>query len=86
MEKELIDAISYVQMSPYRELTLKDLKDKVKIPSKIAKSIGIRTSHVSRSLIGLKEKQLVEVLNPEAKQGRLYKITTLGLEVLKNLD
>lgn len=83
MEKDLINAISYVTLSKYRQKVLLDLKDNLKIPSAISKATNIRISHVSRTLKGLKEKGLVECLNEEANQGRLYQITDLGLEVLK---
>lgn len=83
IRKEIIDAVSYIQMSPYREEVLKALETGFKIPSKISKSTGIRTSHVSRALKGLKEKGLVICLNEEASQGRLYMLTDLGKEVLE---
>ncbi len=86
MEQELIDALSYVQMSPYREMTLKELKNSEKIPSRIAKNTNIATSHISRALIGLKKKGLVTILNPEKSQGRLYQITELGLKVIEKLE
>jgi predicted transcriptional regulator len=83
LEKELIDGISLVEMSSYREKVLLDLKEKIKTPSRIAKSTDIRTNHVSNALKELKEHKLVDCLNPEKKQGRIYKITKLGEEVLK---
>lgn len=86
MEKELIDALSYVQMSPYRETTLRELKKCEQIPSRIAKNTDMPISHVSRSLNGLKKRGLVTVLNPEKSQGRLYQITELGLKVIEKLE
>ncbi|RBQ24497.1 hypothetical protein ALNOE001_01520 [Candidatus Methanobinarius endosymbioticus] len=83
MDKETIDAISYVQMSKYRMKVLIDLKEGLKIPSIIAESTDIRINHVSRTLKELKDKNLITVLNPEKTQGRLYQITNLGKEVLK---
>ncbi|MGL6298246.1 MAG: winged helix-turn-helix domain-containing protein [Methanobacteriaceae archaeon] len=86
MEEELIEALSYVQMSPYREATLKELKKCEKIPSRIAKDTNIATSHISRALAGLKKKGLVIVLNPDKAQGRLYQITELGVTVIEKLE
>ena len=83
LEKKLINGISLVEMSSYREKVLNDLKEKIKTPSRIAKSTNISTSHVSTALKELKEHELVVCLNPEKKQGRIYKITKLGEEVLK---
>lgn len=82
-EKNLIDGISVIEMSSYREKVLIDLKEKIKTPSKIAKSIKISTSNVSRALNELQNNYLVICVNPEKKVGRLYKITNLGEEVLK---
>ena len=83
MEKDLVNAISYVSLSKYRQKVLLDLKDNLKIPSAIAKATDIRISHISRTLKGLKEKELVECLNEEVNQGRIYQITSKGKEVLK---
>ncbi|WP_224425146.1 MarR family transcriptional regulator [Methanobrevibacter sp. TMH8] len=85
MDKELIDAISYVQMSKYRMKVLIDLKDGLKIPSIIAESTDIRINHISRTLKELKDKNLVIVLNPEKTQGRLYQISDLGKQVLEHI-
>jgi len=40
---------------------------------------------VSRALAELKEKKLVEVLNPKEKTGRIYQKTKLGNDVVKRL-
>ena len=85
MEEKLIEGISIIEMSTHREKVLKDLKNKVKTPSKIGKSINMSTSNVSRALQELKKNDLVICLNPEKKVGRLYKITKLGKEVLENI-
>ena len=83
LDEKVIDAISFIQMSPNREKVLKDLKHELKIPTKVSKSTGISTANVSRALQGLKQKKLVICLNEKANQGRLYQITDFGLEVLK---
>lgn len=85
IDDKIIDAISFIQMSPNREKVLKDLKNELKIPTKISKSTGISTANVSRALQGLKQKGMVICLNEKANQGRLYQITDFGLEVLKFL-
>ena len=86
MEKKLIEGISIIEMSTHREKVLKDLKNKVKTPSKIGKSINISTSNVSRALQELHRNDLVICLNPEKKVGRLYKITDLGKQVLEYVE
>ena len=64
---------------------LRSLNNSIKMPSKISKDTEISIHHVSRYLKQLKEKQLVICLNEDYKQGRLYKITKLGKEVLEHI-
>ena len=79
---ELLKLTSYVQISKYREKTLKSIGDDVKIPTSIAKDSGIRTNHISKVLSELKSKDIVECINEEARKGRLYRLTDTGKEVL----
>lgn len=79
---ELLKLTSYVQISKYREKTLKSIGDEVKIPTNIAKDSGIRTNHISKVLSELKSKEIVECINEEARKGRLYRLTDTGKEVL----
>lgn len=85
MDSEIIELMAYVKISQYRTKILKILGKEMKFPSQLAKDLNLRTNEVSRLLKGLKEKNLVEVLNPKAKLGRFYKLTELGEEILKNL-
>ena len=76
---ELLKLTSYVQISKYREKTLKSIGDDVKIPTNIAKDSGIRTNHISKVLSELKSKEIVECINEEARKGRLYRLTDTGI-------
>nr|WP_250416647.1 transcriptional regulator [Methanobrevibacter sp. TLL-48-HuF1] len=58
----------------------------VKIPSTIARDSGIRTNHISKVLSELKAHELVEYINPEARKGRLYRLTDKGEEVTQNIN
>lgn len=80
---ELFKLVGYVMASDYRTKILKSIGENIKIPSAIAEDIGLRTNHVSNVLKDLKENNLVICLNEEARKGRLYKNTDLGLEILK---
>lgn len=82
-EKELYYKLGYVKVSPYRTQTLKSIREDIKMPSEIAKEIGVKTSQVSASLSDLKKADLVICINEEARKGRLYKCTEKGLELLK---
>ena len=83
---ELLKLTSYVQISKYREKTLKSIGDEVKIPTNIAKDSGIRTNHISKVLSELKSKDIVECINEEARKGRLYRLTSVGEEIVDYLD
>ena len=82
---EIFQLVGYVMASEYRTNILKSIGDGIKIPSAIAEDIGLRTNHVSNVLKNLKENNLVVCLNEEARKGRLYKNTDLGIEILKFL-
>jgi predicted transcriptional regulator len=86
MNDEIVKEISYVKMSKHRKKTLISLKDSLKLPSDIVKDENMVFSDVSRSLTLLKERNLVECLNDNENQGRLYKITDFGKEVLKYIE
>ena len=83
---ELLKLTSYVQISKYREKTLKSIGDEVKIPTHIAKDSGIRTNHISKVLSELKSKEIVECINEEARKGRLYRLTDTGKDVLNTIE
>lgn len=80
---EIFELVGYILASEYRTNILKCIGNNMKIPSAIAEEIGLRTNHVSNVLKDLKGKNLVVCLNEDARKGRLYKNTDLGLEVLK---
>ena len=78
--------VDYVKRSQYRSKILKSLADDVKMPSQIAKDTGIVQNHISNSLRQLKEHELVECINPEARKGRLYRLTEKGEDIVGNLE
>ena len=80
---DLYKIVGYVMASEYRRNILKSIGENIKIPSVLAEDIGLRTNHVSNVLKDLKEKELVICLNEEAKKGRLYKNTELGIQILE---
>lgn len=84
-EEELLISLGYVMASSYRLRVIKYIGTGVKIPSDIAKKIGVRTNHISNVLSDLKENGLVICLNENAHKGRLYKNTELSLEILRYL-
>ena len=64
---------------------MKSLKGKVLIPTEIADKTGIVRNHISNTLRDLKDKGLVECLNPKDKKGRLYRLTDKGNNIVEKL-
>lgn len=85
MGDKLIEEINYIKRSQYRLRVIKSLEDDVKIPSEIAKDAEIFQNHISNTLSQLKEHNLIECINPEAKRGRLYRLTEYGERIVKEL-
>ena len=82
MDDELV---RYVNKSSYRVRVLKSLGENAKMPKEIAKDSEILPNHISNVLRQLKEKEIVECINPEVRKGRLYRLTDKGDDVVKNL-
>jgi DNA-binding MarR family transcriptional regulator len=52
----------------------------------IASDSGILPNHISNVLRQLKEKDIVECINPEVRKGRLYRLSDNGLDILDELE
>ena len=78
--------VYYVEKSSYRKRVLQTIGEDVKMPNEISKESGIIQNHISNVLKQLKDKDLVECINPEVRKGRLYRANSNGLEVLKKLE
>ena len=86
MDDETLKLWSYVSISSYRLKAVKALKDEIKTPTNIAKDTGIRTNHMSKVLKELKESGVAECINEEARKGRLYRLTSVGEEIVGKLE
>ena len=64
--------IEFIRLSKNREKVFRALEGETLKPTDISKKTGIHRNNVSRTLSQLKEKDLVRLLNPENKRGRLY--------------
>lgn len=79
------DKIRYVNKSTYRIKVLKSLSTRAKMPKEISADCDILPNHISNVLRQLKEKDIVECINPEVKKGRLYRLSDDGLNILNEL-
>ena len=80
------DKVRYVNRSSYRVKVIKSLKDNPKMPTQIAEDSGILPNHISNVLRQLKEKEIVECINPEVRKGRLYRLSDEGLDMLDKIE
>lgn len=83
-----LDLVGYVKRGKNRQIVFLAL-DKPMMPSELMRKIYNKTSNtyfnlVSRALSELKEKKLIEIVNPNEKTGRIYRKTKLGKEVEKS--
>jgi len=86
---ELLKAIGFIKRGKNRRDVFMNL-DKPMIPSELVMKIYKSNSNtyfnlVSRALSELKEKKLVEIVNPEDRTGRIYRRTKEGEKVAKEL-
>ncbi len=86
MDSETIDGLSYVKLSKHRIKVVISIGNDIKRPGEIAKETELVFSDVSRALKGLKEENIVNCLNEDVNQGRLYQLTELGKKVLDYLE
>ena len=78
--------IGYINNSKYRIEVIKSLGKDSKFPLLISKDTNIPQNQVSAVLKQLMNKELVELINSEARKYRLYKTTEYGEEVLSELS
>lgn len=79
------DIISFIVRSKHRGNILK-LLETPKTPTKIKEETKLHFNSVSRTIIELEKKGLINCLNPNQKLSRFYQITNKGKEILVKLN
>lgn len=79
------ELISFVNRSSQRKKILSVLQKPI-TPSQLSKKTSMYLTHVSRTLGELVDKGLVECLTPNERIEKYYRITTLGRNVLKQIN
>lgn len=74
--------IAYVIKGSLRKPILEAIKNKPKTAKQLGKVLNKHIQSVSRTLLDLDKKGLVECLNPRDDRFRFYKITPKGKELL----
>jgi len=80
----MYELVSFVVRSKTRKLVLEQLKEP-KTPTQVSHILRLHRSSVSRTILSLEKKGLVECLTPNEKMGRFYGITKIGVEVLNKI-
>lgn len=80
-----IELLSWVKRSEQRQNILRFL-NKPRTPTEVSKEVDAHIAQVSHSLSEMSDRELIEVLNPDAKTGRLYQLTDKGEEILDSID
>ena len=78
--------MEYIEISTHRTKVFYALKDGSRKPSDIARDVNLHINNVSYALKQLSEKELVYLLNPDIRKGRLYKLTDLGENIMEELN
>ncbi len=81
----MYDLVSFVGRGRTRRLVLKAL-NKPNSPTDLAKQLNLDRSTISRVMIELAEKGLVECLTPDERMGRYYRITDKGKKVIAIIE
>lgn len=79
-----LETAGFILRSEYRKKVFLNL-DIPTMPSQIAKKLDIRLTHLTRELRFLKEKGLIECINPKERVGRLYRLTNKGKQLKKEM-
>ena len=77
----MLNLISYVSRGKIRSAIL-NILDKPMTPTQIAHRLKNHRSTISRTLLQIENKGLVNCLTPKEKTGRLYTITKKGKNTL----
>ena len=80
------ELIGKIKSSEWRFKVLKILKENMKTPSELSKEANISSSHISEVIKDLREMKLIECKNPNLRKGKIFSITNLGKEILKEVE
>jgi len=81
----MFDLVSFVGRGRARRQVLKALV-KANYPTELAKQLDLDRSTISRVMLELTEKGLVECLTPDERMGRYYRITEIGKKVVAIIE
>ncbi len=83
--EELLN-LSYILSSKRRYKIIIALYNKIYTPSALSEKTNLKIHDLSKILSELRDKGIVECINPNAKKGRLYRLTKTGEKIIELLD
>jgi len=81
----MYDLVSFVGRGKVRRKVLTALL-KPNSPTELARQLDIERSTVSRTILALEKKGLLECLTPDERMGRYYRATDAGKKVVEILQ
>lgn len=78
--------LAFVKASTHRTNIVNSLHRCNKTPKQLSIELSIHPNTASSTLRQLRDQGIVEAINPEARKGRLYRLTDLGKEIVKILN
>ena len=81
----MYDLVSFAGRGKIRKKVLKALL-KTNSPTELARQLDIERSTISRAILELTDKGLVECLTPDERMGRYYRITETGKKVVDVIE
>lgn len=76
------ELLEYINRSSYRVKIVKSIGTGFKMPKAISDETGLLGNHVSGVLKKLRDNNVAVCINPDARKGRLYKLTDEALDIL----
>ena len=77
--------LAFVKASKHRTNIVKSPHRCNKTPKELSIELSIHPNTAYSTLRQLRDRDIVEVINPDAKKGRIYKLTDIGIEIAKEL-
>jgi DNA-binding IclR family transcriptional regulator len=77
--------VAFIKRAKNRNAILQLLAEKKKTQAELHHESKMYRTHVRRTLIELQKRKLVKCLNPKDRIYKIYQITNLGKEVLKEI-
>ena len=86
LSDEELDLFGFVSASERRQSIVLELRKAPFTPKQLSERTDIPLSHVSNLLSELTSESVTEIVNPERKRGRVYRLTPNGEKVAKRVD